>query len=86
MTAETTNRKTTTMNASTRVYTVAVFQHDRGEGRAPIISAYTMWFNPTWAGCCLHRVGAESGTAAKKIAISNHREGFGCNSVAVAVE
>ena len=64
----------------TRVYTVAVFQHDRGVGRAPIISAYTRWFNPTWEGCCLHRVGAENGTAAKKIAIAHHRDGFGCNS------
>jgi hypothetical protein len=32
--------------------TVAVFQHERGPGRKPLIMAYTRDYNPAWEGCC----------------------------------
>ena len=50
-------------------FKVGVFE----EQRSIAIRAYTMWFNPKWDGCCLHRVQAENGTAAKKLAIAEHR-------------
>lgn len=63
---------------SEREFEVGVFQHERGPGRKPLIMAYTRYFSPEWGGCCMHRVRAENGTAAKKLAIENHRGGWGC--------
>lgn len=51
---------------------VAVFTHPR-EGRKPIITAYTLWYAPSWKPC-MHHVPARNGTEAKKIAIRQHRE------------
>jgi hypothetical protein len=36
--------------------------------------AYTRWYNPQWKGCCEHTVEAVNGTAAKKLAIEEHKE------------
>jgi len=35
--------------------------------------AYTMWYSPTWTGCCEHTVEAINGKEAKKIAINEHK-------------
>lgn len=35
--------------------------------------AYTVWFDETWKGCCVHVVSAVNGTQAKKLAIEEHR-------------
>ena len=54
-------------------YRVGVF---RMEGkRKPRYNAYTVWFNESWPGCCVHYIGREvgSGTAAKKRAIEEHK-------------
>ena len=60
------------------LHVVAVFQHERGPGRKPLVTAYTRDFNPAWEGCCLHRVDAENGTRAKALAIAEHKTGLGC--------
>lgn len=45
-------------------------------GRNPLVkssyAAYTMWFNPTWKHCCLHKIEAERGSEAKAKAIREH--------------
>lgn len=53
-------------------WTVGVFEHQRASGRV-FLMAYTRYFNPDWAGCCVHRVIAESGAMAKDNAKSVHR-------------
>jgi hypothetical protein len=53
-----------------KVYT---FYEER-PGRAPRVSAYTMWVNPTWPGCKTIEVDAINGTEAKKIAIKLRRQ------------
>lgn len=37
-------------------------------------SAYSLWYNPNWAGCCEHTVYAKNGTDAKKLAIAQHKD------------
>ena len=53
-------------------FKVGVFEHQRK--RSIGFEAYTYWFNPEWKGCCVHRVQAENGKAAKKFAIAEHRD------------
>lgn len=53
-------------------YRVGVFEHQRK--RSILVTAYVTYFNPSWSGCCLHIVRAESGQLAKKIAIAGHKE------------
>lgn len=50
--------------------------------------AYTLWYDPSWEGCCLHEIsesriesavpvgamGRGRGSIAKKLAIAEHRE------------
>ena len=36
--------------------------------------AYTRYYLPSWPGCCEHEVIAVNGSAAKKIAITEHKE------------
>jgi hypothetical protein len=52
-----------------RVFKVGVFPC-----RKASFTAYTTWYNPSWSECCEHTVEAVNGTAAKKIAIQEHRE------------
>jgi hypothetical protein len=55
-----------------REFTVAVFPHERGAKRRYM--AYTLWYNPEWPGCCLHKIGyAPNGEQAKKWAIAELR-------------
>jgi len=53
-------------------FEVGVFTHER-PGRKPLVTAYTTWYNPEWKGCCVHKIDAENGTEAKKLAIRDHR-------------
>lgn len=50
-------------------FTVGVFPKARGKG----FTAYTLWYNKEWNGCCEHVVTASNGTEAKKTAIEAHR-------------
>ena len=59
-------------------FIVGVFQHERGPGRKPLVSAYTRDYHAAWQGCCLHRTVAENGQHAKKKAIAAHKAGLGC--------
>ena len=52
---------------------VGTFFHSVKRGRRPRVSAYTMWYDPSWAGCIEYVVEAENGTEAKKIAIKKRR-------------
>lgn len=54
---------------------VGVFTHYSAnkKRRLPRVHAYTIWFNPSWEGCCMHEVDACNGTEAKKIAIADHK-------------
>ena len=58
------------MRRMEKEFTVATFVHNRGPGRKPLVTAYTRDFNPSWEGCKLYEVYADSGTEAKKIAIA----------------
>lgn len=49
---------------------VGVFPR-RGKTRT-LYSAYTMWYDPNWRGCCEHEVLNVNGAAAKKLAIQEH--------------
>ncbi len=51
-----------------RTFDVGVFDTDGKK-----IRSYTTWFNPTWEGCCLHRVMADNVKQARAIAVSGHR-------------
>lgn len=42
--------------------------------RKKLFSAYTLWYDPEWKGCCEHIVEAKNGTEAKKLAIKEHKE------------
>ncbi len=53
-------------------WTVGVFEHERRSGRV-FLMAYVRDYNPSWEGCCVHHVIAESGTMAKDSAKSQHR-------------
>jgi hypothetical protein len=53
-------------------FTVGVFEHPRK--RSVMLMAYTRYFNPSWEGCCVHKVLADNGDQAKAIAIGSHRE------------
>ena len=55
-----------------REFTVGVFEHVRTSGRV-FLMAYVRDFNPQWEGCCVHRTIADSGTAAKDNAKSQHQ-------------
>lgn len=57
-----------------RTYRVGTFAEDRGPKRKPRVSAYTMYYSPEWSGCVEYDIEAESGAAAKKIAIARRRE------------
>jgi hypothetical protein len=56
-----------------KLFQVGVFTEFR-DGRKPLISAYTTWFNPEWEGCCVHGIRANSGAEAKKMAIEDHKK------------
>jgi hypothetical protein len=50
-------------------FRVGVFKEER-EGRKPLYSAYTMWYDPEWKNCVgEYNVEAANGEEAKKIAI-----------------
>lgn len=52
-------------------FRVATFFDQRSTDTKPLlsrVSAYTIWYSPTWPGCIVYEVEAESGTAAKRIA------------------
>jgi len=51
---------------------VGVFEHQRK--RSVQLAAYTLYYSPTWEGCCEHVVSAANGTAAKTQALREHRE------------
>lgn len=52
-------------------FKVGVFPH---QGKTKMrYMAYTTWYNPAWEGCCEHVVNADTGNAAKKIAIQEHK-------------
>ena len=53
-----------------RVYTF----YETRENRVPRVSAYTLWADPSWVGCKVYDVEADSGTEAKKIAIKMRKE------------
>lgn len=53
-------------------FSIGVFTEWRN-GRKPKISAYSTWYNPDWKGCCVHKVSADTGTEAKKMAIEDHK-------------
>ena len=75
-----------TCNGSGEVYptfVVAVFQHNRGRGRKPLLTAYTRYYNTSWDGCCMHLVRAENGTQAKREAIGSHKMQRGCRGPGV---
>lgn len=55
-----------------REYAVGVFEHERSSGRI-FLMAYTRYYNPAWAGCCVHRVLAATGASAKDSAKAQHR-------------
>jgi hypothetical protein len=64
-----------------KVFVVAVFENPpRREGLKPRYMAYTRYFNTAWEGCCIHRVNAESGAAAKHEAIMCHKMKRGCQA------
>lgn len=54
-----------------RIYTVGVFAPIR---RGERYYAYLQRYNPTWPGCCVHKVEAPNGTRAKIEAIAQHKE------------
>jgi hypothetical protein len=61
----------------TKLIKVGVFPIHRGgfgKQRVSTYTAYTTWYNPEWEGCCEHTVEAVNGTAAKKLAITEHKE------------
>lgn len=60
-----------TMNKN---FDVGVFGHARDGGKKTRYLAYTMWFNPSWAGCCIHRVRAANSKEAKAMAIAEHKK------------
>ena len=49
---------------------VAVFEH-LGK-RKILLTAYTLWYNPSWEGCCLHTVDSDNGKEAKRQAMDEH--------------
>jgi hypothetical protein len=54
---------------------VGVFPHKLYKNDVPrTFNAYTVWYNPSWKGCCEHTVEAVNGTEAKKLAIQEHKE------------
>lgn len=56
-----------------RAIKVAVFPIEGRSGeKASHYTAYTLWFDASWRGICLHDVTAASGAAAKKLAIADH--------------
>lgn len=55
---------------SPRLYRVAVF-YDTSPRRW---SAYTLWYNPAWEGCCIHAVFGQTGNAAKALAIAQCKQ------------
>lgn len=65
------------------LFVVAVFQHERGPGRKPLVTAYTRDYNPSWDGCCMHLVRAENGTQAKREAIALHKMRQDCRGPVV---
>lgn len=54
-------------------YQVGIFDYTTQSGKT-LLRAYTLWFNPSWPGCCLHQVEAETGQEAKVKAKNIHRE------------
>ena len=61
----------------TQLVHVAVFEESRlkrdGTPGKATLRAYTMWYSPAWAGCCMHHVTCERKDA-KAAAIAEHRE------------
>ena len=55
-----------------KLYGVGVFEHP-GKRRV-LLMAYIHNFQPSWPGCCLHRVIADSGVQAKAMARGAHRD------------
>ena len=57
-------------------FRVAVFEHIR-PGRKSFFLAYLRDYNPTWEGCCMHIISAETGSKAKQLAMQEHRRNCG---------
>lgn len=63
-----------------RMFKVGVFEHRRegfkanGEPYRVRLEAYTVWYSPSWDGCCQHEVTARNGTEAKANAMTAHRD------------
>lgn len=62
-------------------FKVGVFPRDSKRVRR--YTAYTVWYNPQWDGCCEHIVFAGNGTEAKAAAIEEHKSK--CNSLPKSV-
>ena len=50
---------------------VGVFSRQGSSGKI-LYTAYTVWYNPQWPGCCEHTV--RRGKDAKRIAIKEHKQ------------
>lgn len=57
------------MSAAKRWYKGGTFVHERGEGRTPLVTAYTRYYRMDWPGCVEYEIEAASGEEAKRIAI-----------------
>ena len=58
-----------------REFKVGVFRHEpEGRQRKPKYAAYTVWYNPSWKGCCVHNVTAQNGAEAKRKAIAGCKD------------
>jgi hypothetical protein len=53
-------------------FKVGVFP--RNGKRTRRYTAYTVWYNPQWNGCCEHLVIAANGSEAKAAAILEHKD------------
>lgn len=53
---------------------VGTFAHQRGDGRAPMITAYSRDFNETWAGCVVYQVLAADAKRARTAAMKHRRD------------
>ena len=55
------------------IYRVGTFTHDRGPGRAPLITAYSRDYSLAWDGCVEYEIDAASAAEARRMARSMRR-------------
>lgn len=55
-----------------QLFTVGVFEDPRRSGYIRL-NSYVRDFNPSWKGCCQHKVMAITGAQAKRQAETDHR-------------